>query len=165
MLVRVGAGHTGRRGDVAGGHFALTVLAQVHDDRFVIFAGEHDSLDVEQDLGHVLLDAGQSGELVQGTGDTHRRHSGTRDGAQERTAQRVAKRIAESGLERLDREAGALGVEGFLGKCRTLCDKHCGILSAPNRWCTHRPKRVGWMVGVLRRDGASGDERRCVLAG
>ena len=64
MHVRVGDGDAGRRGDVARGGLALAALAQIHDHRLVVFAGEHDALDVQQDFGNVLFNTRQSGELV-----------------------------------------------------------------------------------------------------
>ncbi|ASW24064.1 hypothetical protein BPSOL_0421 [Bifidobacterium pseudolongum] len=99
---------------------------------------------------------------MQGAGDTHRSHSRSRNRAQEGAAQRVAKRIAEPRFERLDDETGTLRVQGFLGKCRTLCDKHCGYPFSFGRWCTHRSQAAldGWGCLVLRRDDASEDERR-----
>ncbi len=109
----------------AGGYvpshgFALAALAQIHDHRLVVFAGEHDALDVQQDLGDVFLDTRQSGELMQGTGNTHGGHGSTRDRAQQRATQRVAERVAEARLERLDGEAGALRIQNSsvrVGRC------------------------------------------------
>ncbi len=59
VLIRVGDGDAGRRGDVARGGFALAALAQIHDNRLIVFAGQHDALDVQQDLGDVFQTPGR----------------------------------------------------------------------------------------------------------
>ena len=48
-----------------------------------------DALEVEHDVGHVLLDAGDGGELVGHPLDAHARHRGARQGGERHTAQRV----------------------------------------------------------------------------
>ncbi len=55
---QVGVVHldAGRRLDIGRGDGAWTLLAQVHHDRLVMLAGDHQLLDVENDLGDVLLD-------------------------------------------------------------------------------------------------------------
>ena len=85
---------------------------------------------------------------MQGTGNTHGGHGSTRDGAQQRATQRVAERVAEARLERLDGEAGALRIQRFLGKSRTLCNKHCGYPFSLNS-VVHSPVRRFWMDLVL----------------
>lgn len=59
--VQLGVEHldTGRSGDVGGGHCARTRLAQVHGDGLVIVAGQHQPLEVEDDLGDILDHPGQ----------------------------------------------------------------------------------------------------------
>ncbi len=42
-------------GVIASSGFALAALAQVHHNRLIVFAGQHDALDVQQDLGDVFL--------------------------------------------------------------------------------------------------------------
>ena len=81
--------------------------------------------DVQQNLSDVFHDTRQSGELMQGTGNTHGSDRRARNRAQQCAAQRITKRVSETGLKRLDDETGTLRIDGFLGKCRTLCDKHC----------------------------------------
>ena len=144
MLLRIGNGDARRRGDVPGSSLALAALAQVHDHRLVILAGEHDALDVEQDLGDVFLNTRQSGELMQGSGDTHGGHGSTRDRTQQRATQRVTERVAEARLERLDGEARALRIQRFLGQSRTLCNKHCGYPFSLNS-VVHSPAKRFWM--------------------
>ena len=53
MHIRVGDSDAGRRSDITRGGLALAALAQIHDNRLIVFAGEHDALDVQQDFGNV----------------------------------------------------------------------------------------------------------------
>ncbi|GMA88061.1 hypothetical protein GCM10025868_33110 [Angustibacter aerolatus] len=116
--MQVGVVHldTRRRGDVGGRHGAGTLLAQVHHDRLVVLAGDDQLLDVEDDLGDVLLDPGDRGELVQHAVDAQAGDGGTGDRRQEGAAERVAERVAEAGLERLDDEPRAVLVDRLLGE-------------------------------------------------
>lgn len=111
-------------GDVSSGDQAGTLLAQVHHDRLVVLRGDDQLLDVEDEVGHVLLDARHGGELVQDTVDTDAGDSGTRDRGEERAAQGVAERVAEARLQRLDDEPRAELVNDLFGQRRTLSDKH-----------------------------------------
>src|SRR5699024_3641591 len=72
VQVRVVHLDTGRRIDVSSGDRAGTRLAQVHHDRLVVLAGDDEGLDVEDDLGDVLLDPGDRGELVEHAVDPDR---------------------------------------------------------------------------------------------
>ena len=115
---------TGRRRDVGGGDLAGTLLAQVHRDGLVVLGGDDEVLEVQDDLGDVLLDPLDGGELVEHTVDLDARDRGTGDGRQEGTAQRVAERVAEAGLEGLDHEPRAELVDGLFRQGRALSDKH-----------------------------------------
>jgi hypothetical protein len=61
-------------------------------------------LDVEDDLGHVLLDTGHGAELVQNTVDADARDGGARNGREQRAAEGVTEGVAETGLQGLDDE-------------------------------------------------------------
>jgi hypothetical protein len=100
----------GRRGDVSSGHGTRTLLAQVHDHRLVVLAGDDEALDVEDEVGDVFLDAGDGGELVQHVGDADGRDGRARDAREQGAAQRVAERVAEAGLERADGELLAVAL-------------------------------------------------------
>ena len=47
--------------------------------------------------------------------------------AKQGTAQGVAERVAEAGLQRLDDEPGAVLVDRVLGQGWALCDEHCSV--------------------------------------
>ena len=57
-------------------------------------------LDVQHDLGDVLLDARDGGELVVDVADLDGRHGGALEGGQQHAPQRVAERHAVAGRER-----------------------------------------------------------------
>src|SRR3712207_7567322 len=78
------------------------LLAQVHGHRLVGVGADDQALEVEDDLGDVLLDARHGGELVQGALDADAGDSGTGDGRQQRAPQGVAEGVAEAGLEGLE---------------------------------------------------------------
>src|SRR6478609_6725602 len=122
--VRVVHLDTGRRGDVGSGDQAGTLLAQVHHDRLVVLRGDDQLLDVEDEVGHVLLDARHGGELVQDTVDPDAGDSGTGDRGEERAAQGVAEGVTEARLQRLDHEPGAELVDDLFGQRRALSDQH-----------------------------------------
>jgi hypothetical protein len=67
----------GRRGDVGRGDRAGALLAQVHHDGLVVLAGDDQALDVQDDLGDVLLDPGDRGELVEHAVDADAGHGRT----------------------------------------------------------------------------------------
>lgn len=92
------------RGDVSSGDEAGTLLAQVHHDRLVVLRGDDQLLDVEDEVGDVLLDARHGGELVQDTVDPDAGDSSAGDRGEERTAERVTEGVAEARLQRLDHE-------------------------------------------------------------
>ncbi len=62
---------------------------------------ERNLLQVEDDVGRILDDAGDRLELVQHTLDLDGRDSSALDGREQRAAQRVADRGAEPALKRL----------------------------------------------------------------
>ena len=114
---------SGRR-DVGGGDDAGALLAQVHDDRLVVLGADDQFLDVQDEVGDVLLHAGNRGELVQHAVDADRRDGRARDRRQQRATQRVAERVAEAGLERLEDEPRAVLVDNLFGQRRPLGDQH-----------------------------------------
>src|SRR3954451_12286807 len=75
----------------------------------------HDALEVEDDVGHVLLDALDRRELVGDALDPHAGHGRTRKRRQQNAPQGVAERVAEAAIEWLDRERAAVLVAAFAG--------------------------------------------------
>jgi hypothetical protein len=120
----------GRRRDVGRGDRARPLLAQVHDDRLVVLAGDHELLDVEDQLGDVLLHPRDGGELVQDAVDADARDRRTGDRREQGAAQGVAEGVAEPGLQRLDDEPGPVLGDGLLGEDGALSDEHGVLLSA-----------------------------------
>ena len=74
--MQVGVVHldAGRRRDISSGDRARALLAQVHDDWFVVLGADDQLLDVQDDVGDVFLDPGHRRELVQ-----HAVHADRRD--------------------------------------------------------------------------------------
>ena len=124
--LQVGVVHldTGRRRDVGGGDVTGTGLAQVHGDRLVVLGGDDQTLEVEDDLGDILLDALDGRELVENAVDLDRGDRRTRDRGEQGAAKRVAQRVTEARLEGLDHEAGAELLDGLFRQGGALCDKH-----------------------------------------
>jgi hypothetical protein len=114
----------GGRRDVGAVTGAGALLAQVHDDRLVALGGDDELLEVEDEVGDVLLHPGNGRELVQHAVDADRRDRRAGDRRQQRAAERVAERVAEARLERLDDEPRAELADRVLGKGRALCDEH-----------------------------------------
>ena len=72
---------------------------------------QDDVLQVQDDVGHIVLDAGERRELVQGVVEADLGHRGAGNGRKKRAPERVAERVAEAGLERAHRETlTALGL-------------------------------------------------------
>src|SRR5882757_7081072 len=115
---------TGRGRDIGCGDQTRALLAQVHHDRLVVLRGDDQLLDVEDEVGDVLLDARHGGELVQDTVDPDAGDSRTGDRGEERTTQGVAEGVAEARLQRLDHEPGAELVDDLFGQRGTLSDQH-----------------------------------------
>ena len=91
--------------DVLGGDLA----GPGHDERRLDLAGvgvhpADDALEVEDDVGDVLLDALDRRELVRHALDAHARDGRAGERGEQYAAQRVAERVAEAAIERLDRE-------------------------------------------------------------
>ena len=71
---------------------------------------EHEVLEVQDDVGDVLLDARDGVELVEGVVEAHLGDGRAGDRRQQRAAQGVAERVAEAGLERGDGEPLAVAL-------------------------------------------------------
>jgi hypothetical protein len=106
------------------GHIAGPLLAQVHHDRLVMLRGDDELLEVEDDLGHVLLDARDRGELVEDVLDPDAGDGRTGDARQERPAQGVPQGVAEARLEGLQDEPRTVVADALLSEGRTLGNKH-----------------------------------------
>ena len=124
--LQLGVVHLDTRGrrDVGRGDVAGALLAQVHDDRLVVLAGDDELLDVQDDLGDVFLDAGHCRELVQHAFDADAGDGCAGDRRQQGAAKRVAERVAEAWLEGLDDEARANVVDAVFTDGGALCDEH-----------------------------------------
>src|ERR1051326_6426698 len=86
--------------DVAGRNFAFLVHRERKLARLLPVVGfEFDSLQVENDVGHVLDHAGQGGEFMLRAGDFHRGNGGAFQGRKQDSAKRVADWVAVSGLK------------------------------------------------------------------
>src|SRR4029079_4807503 len=93
-------------------------------DGLVGGAGEHEILEVEDDIGDVFLHALDHVEFVERVVEANLGDRRARDRGEQRAAETVAERVAEAGLERGDREPLqiAFGLAGFyLG---SLDDQH-----------------------------------------
>src|SRR5215213_6455108 len=94
-------------------------LARARDDERRLDLGRvgvhpaDDALEVEDDVGHVLLDPGDRRELVRNALDADARDGRPGERAQQHAAQRVAERVAEAAVERLDREGTAVLLDGL----------------------------------------------------
>ena len=106
----------GGRRDVGGRDLTRSLLAQVHDDGLVAVGTHHEFLEVQDDVGDVLLHPFDGGELVEHAVDTEAGNRGAGNRGQQGAAQRVAERVAEAGLERFDDEPGAGVGDGLLGE-------------------------------------------------
>ena len=120
MQIRVVHRDAGRGNDVACSHSAWALLADVHGDRLVLFGAHHEALEVQDDVGDVFLDSGDSGELVENAVDTDAGDSGSGDRRQQGTAERVAECVTEARLERLDDEFRAVVRDDLFGQRRSL---------------------------------------------
>jgi dGTP triphosphohydrolase len=98
---------------VAGAHRARALLRQLQLGLFARVHLDRDRLQVQQDVDDVLLDALDARVLVQNAFDLGL-HDGSAGHRREQNAtQRVAERMTETTLERLDRDARAIGTEGL----------------------------------------------------
>ena len=90
--------------DVAGGDVLGAPLVEAQRDRLRARAAKDQVLDVQDEVGHVLLDPGDRVELVEGLVEAHLGDRGAGNRRQEGAAQAVAERVAEAGLEGRDDE-------------------------------------------------------------
>ena len=104
-------------------------LAQVRGDGLVVLARDDEVLDVQDDLGDILLHTGDGAELVQDAVDADARDGRAGDRREQGATQRVAERVAEAGLQGLDDEAAAELRDLLLGQSGTLCNEHYVFLS------------------------------------
>ena len=127
MHVRVEDLNTGGQIDVLGGDLPWPG----HDERRLDLArigvhATHDALEVEHDVGHVLLDALYCRELVRHALDTYARDGGAGERGEQDTPERVAERVAEAAVERLDRERATVLLHGLAGDPGDLEVEHQG---------------------------------------
>jgi hypothetical protein len=87
--------------------------------RLTVQAGD-EVLEVEDDVGDVLADAGEGGELVRDSLDLHRGHRCALERGEQHAAQRIAERVAEAAVERLDHELAAAVVHFLVDDARNL---------------------------------------------
>ena len=110
-----------RRLDVGGRHDAGALLRDVDLDLGRRAVQEHDEvLQVEDDVGDVLADAGERRELVGDALDLHRRHGRALERGQQHAAERVPERVTEAAVERLDHEDAAMLVRLLVDDPRGL---------------------------------------------
>src|SRR4029079_10141664 len=106
----------------------------------------HHALEVEHDVGHVLLDALDRGELVGDALDPHAGHRGAGERGQQHPAQRVAERVAEAAVKRLDDERAAVLLHALGGYAGGLEIEHRVLLSGS---CAADPAAFrGALLGV-----------------
>src|SRR3984893_6188907 len=136
----------GRGLDVAGGDVARAALVEAQSDGLLRLASQHEVLEVQDEVGDVLLHPGDHVELVQRLVEPDLAHRGAGDRRQQRAAEAVAEGVAEAGLERGDRERldVPLGVGGF--DFWTLDDQHWGLTSSCSLGAGGG--RLSWLLGV-----------------
>ena len=98
--------HAAGRIQLPGGERPSAGTGEGQHLRQGIVHAHHQALDVEDDVHHVLLHAGDGGELVVYAFDPDRRDGGAGYAGQQRAPQGVAEGVAETRLQRLDDEAG-----------------------------------------------------------
>ena len=121
LELRVQDLEVGRRLDVGGRDDAGALLGDVHLDLGRRAVEEDDEvLEVEDDVGDVLADAGERRELVGDALDLHRRHCCALERGEQHAAKRVPERVTEAAVERLDREDAAMVVGVLVDDLRDL---------------------------------------------
>src|SRR6266513_3262891 len=85
------------RCDVAGRDLRRSLGLEIDRRGLVQIGANHELLQVQDDVGDVLRHPLDGRELVQHAVDAYRRDGGARDGRQQRTAERIADRVAETG--------------------------------------------------------------------
>ena len=105
LEVRVEDLEVGGRLDVGGRDGAGALLREVHLDlgRLAVQAAD-ELLEVQDDVGDVLADARQRRELVRDALDLDGRDGRALERGEQHAPERVAERVAEAAVERLDRE-------------------------------------------------------------
>ena len=91
--------------DVTRGHRARALLLQAQLRAIARVHADRDRLEVQQDVDDVFLDALDAGVLVQHAFDLSLGDGAAGHGREQHPAQRVAERMAEATLERLDGDA------------------------------------------------------------
>ena len=114
MEIRIQDLHISVRFDVTGGDLALPGGLDVDGFHSLAVQLGDDPLHVQDDLGHVLLDAGDSGKLVLDTGDLDGGHRGTRQRGQQDPTQGVAQGGAITPLKGFHNVLAVGGVAGIL---------------------------------------------------
>src|SRR5579863_237491 len=91
--------------DVASRHGTRAFLVQPQLGGVALMHPQRNGFEIEQDVDHVLLHALDAGVLVQHPVDLDLRDRAAGHGRQQHAPQRVAERVAEATLERLDHHA------------------------------------------------------------
>src|SRR5207248_7134221 len=107
--------------DVGGRDDTLAALGEpdLHLGRFAVEDAD-ELLQVEDDVRHVLADAGQGREFVRDALDLHRGDRGALQRGEQHPAQRVAERVPEAAIEGLDHENAAVLVHFLVRDLRDL---------------------------------------------
>ena len=95
-------------GDVAGAHPALAHHIQPHLARTPGQRLDADALDAQEQIHHLLFDAGDDRIFVRHFLDFHPGHRRAPDGAEQQPPQRIAHGGGETAFQRLQRHAGVL---------------------------------------------------------
>jgi hypothetical protein len=109
--------HLGIGLDVTGGDQALAGSLDVNGLGTVAVKAGDDALDVQDDLRHVFLHAGDGGKLMLHTGNLDAGAGRTGERGEEYPAKRVSKRSAIAALQRLN---DVLAVMGLIGVFHAL---------------------------------------------
>src|SRR3954449_9382368 len=94
-----------------------------------------DALEVEDDVGHVLLDALDGRELVRHALDPHAGHRGAGQRGEQHPPQRVAERVSEAAVEWFDDERAAVLLDVLGGDAGDLEIEHGVLLSGSGAAC------------------------------
>ena len=124
MQFRVVNLNTGRYFNVGCSKFTLALLTQVCNYGLVIFRRNRELLDVQDNLGDILGDSGNSAELMQNTVDTNAGNSGAGNGGQQGATEGVTHGVAKARLKGLDGEARTVRRYDLFSQSGALCNKH-----------------------------------------
>jgi hypothetical protein len=97
---------------VGAGDRALAALLDAALELVLTLVVNAQALQVEDDVGHVLVHAVERVELVVRALDAHRRDRGALDRREQHAPQTVADRVAEAAFERLDDESAVRVAKG-----------------------------------------------------